>query len=814
MSLSHRAAIGSLCALGIGKWFGCNSRALAMAFGIVLLLLTAPKSAPGSVFVSGDVEPADNPFTAPDEGLPLNGNRVEEFEPVGEQTFFEGIHLDNDPDDFLDDENLNRDIYVGRRAFGVLLISGDSELRFMNLIIGDEEEVPSTGLVRKGTGVVRITGFGSLFNNDPDVFIPGLPSNFSSVNPRINEAGYNDGFDLYVGRFGTGTLDISLGARAEIHDAVIVGDQPGSIGTIIVDGFDSFLGSGGFEEVATGGGLQEDHQMTIGRLGVGFMTIRNGGRVLAEAIQGRNDDAIAATIGSRPFDENDVPELGGEGTVTVTGLNSQWIVGGTLQVGGFHEITSATPGMANAGEDVEYNSSAGRGTLNVAEGGVVALRFGIGADVEDDPLRLLIGRFGRVELNNGIITIGSGNVQGGGGDEGDARSDAIQLLNDGVIRGGGRISTGVFHNRFFGEVRVDAGQKLIIDSSTDVVTGTPGLEPLVNWGLMQVIGTPEARAELEFERAPSTSLEPIQPFVNSFVEDSPIDRTVGQITAAHATLRFRSGLSNFGKITFIAGDNFVSGPVVNEGGVADPPSPAGGIAIAGNNTTVTFEDTFTNNGDFEIFPNSSLAIFESDFNQGASGAMAITLGGRPTGSELSFLSVGGDANLAGTLEVNLFSAGANPIDPMPGDEYQILGALGDVNGIFTNLIMPNLGAGMTMFPVYDRVADTVTLVVGTLVGVMGADFNGDGVVNGLDLVIWQQNVGIDMGATGAQGDADGDGDVDGDDFLIWQQTLGPVPGSGSGSGAQQLGSNVPEPGSLALLLAAMLALAAHRRQTR
>jgi hypothetical protein len=179
---------------------------------------------------------------------------------------------------------------------------------------------------------------------------------------------------------------------------------------------------------------------------------------------------------------------------------------------------------------------------------------------------------------------------------------------------------------------------------------------------------------------------------------------------------------------------------------------------------------------------------------------------------LSFLSVGGDANLSGTLEVNLFSAGANPINPMLGDEYQILGALGDVNGIFTNLIMPNLGPGLSMFPVYDRVADTVTLVVATLVGVMGADFNGDGVVNGLDLAIWQQNVGIRMGATGAQGDADGDGDVDGADFLAWQQQLGPVPGSGSGSGAN-LGASVPEPNG-ALLVVACAAMAVSRRRTR
>jgi hypothetical protein len=807
MSLTRLAPGGHDRAPSLAKRFGRRPEALAVMLGVALLAASAPQTSLGDVFYNGDVLPSENIFTPELEGIPEDGNFPEVFEPIDEQTFWEGIHQDNDPDIFDDDENLNADIIVGQKSFGVLLISGESELRFMDLIIGDEGELPN-GQLRKGTGVVRITGFGSLYNNDPDIIPPGLPVGFMSVNPRMNEPGYGDGFDLYVGRAGTGTLEISLGARAEIHDSVIVGDLPGSLGSIIVDGFDSFLGSGGLD--SPGGVVNEDHQMTIGRLGVGFMTIQNGGRVVTESVQVQNDDAVAATIGSRPFDDEDPPELGGEGTVTVTGPNSQWIVGGTLQIGGFHDVVASMPGEGVAGEDVVYDSSAGRGTLNVAEGGLVALRFAIDAEVDDDPLRLLIGRFGRLELNNGEVTIGSGNLEGGG-DEGDPRSDAIQILNDGVIRGGGRINTGVFRNRFFGEVRVDAGQKLIIDSSTDIPSGTTATAPLVNWGLIQVIGTAEQRAELEIERAPNTTLEPVQPFVNSFVDMSPIDRTVGQITAAHATLRFRSGLSNFGKITFIAGDNFVSGEVVNEAAAA-PPSPAGGIAIAGNNTTVTFEDTFTNNGDFEIFPNSSLAIFESDFNQGAQGSMAITLGGRPTGSELSFLSVGGDANLDGTLEVNLFSAGANPINPMVGDEYQILGALGDVNGIFTNLIMPTLGPGLTMFPVYDRVADTVTLIVGSLVGVMGADFNGDGVVNGLDLVIWQQNVGIRMGATGAQGDADGDGDVDGQDFLIWQRTLGPVPGSGSGSGSQQLGSNVPEPGSLALLLAALLAIASCRRR--
>jgi dockerin type I repeat protein len=71
------------------------------------------------------------------------------------------------------------------------------------------------------------------------------------------------------------------------------------------------------------------------------------------------------------------------------------------------------------------------------------------------------------------------------------------------------------------------------------------------------------------------------------------------------------------------------------------------------------------------------------------------------------------------------------------------------------------------------------------------DFNGDGVVNGGDLAIWESNFSMSQTASG---DADEDGDVDGNDFLIWQLQVG----SGVGPGANA----VPEPSGIVLLLAA------------
>ena len=94
-----------------------------------------------------------------------------------------------------------------------------------------------------------------------------------------------------------------------------------------------------------------------------------------------------------------------------------------------------------------------------------------------------------------------------------------------------------------------------------------------------------------------------------------------------------------------------------------------------------------------------------------------------------------------------------------------------------------------MIPIFTE--NSILLGIRSILGLIGADFNGDGVVDLADLAILEANIGITMGATPLQGDADRDGDVDGDDFLIWQRTIGPVPAGGFGSNAAL--ANVPEP---------------------
>jgi hypothetical protein len=89
-----------------------------------------------------------------------------------------------------------------------------------------------------------------------------------------------------------------------------------------------------------------------------------------------------------------------------------------------------------------------------------------------------------------------------------------------------------------------------------------------------------------------------------------------------------------------------------------------------------------------------------------------------------------------------------------------------------------------------------------------ADFDGDGDVDGADLLAVQRGLGITTGALPTDGDANGDGDVDADDFGAWKTQFGTV-------GATGAGGAIPEPASFALVATALCAAgAARRRRTR
>lgn len=797
---------------------------------VILLFAVAMSASPAvaSVLVSGNVLPSDNPFTLlqanglwGNEGLPGDGNFINPFEgpTAAAQSQFEFIGGYTTAGALI--PLPNGEIIVGDTSFGVVLISGESAIRSETLVIGDSGSV--NGVTKFGTGVVRITGFGSLYNNDPLILPFSNPSYQSFGTKRDPDGGY----DLYVGRDGTGTFEVSAGARAEIQDAVIVGDATSATGSIIVDGFDSFFGSGGFEG---GNVLGEQNGMIIGNQGVGYMTIRNGATVQTD-IQAQvagNDVSVAASIGGEAFGQTGDTVPGGVGNVTVTGVASKWILHGTLQVGGFNLGTDATFAFDLEGDDTVYNSEAGRGTLYVQDGAFVNVLSPLGTtDPTQDSLFLAVGRFGRVILSgNSLINVGEGT-------DDESRGDNNVVINDGVIQGNGRINTGVFRNRYLGEVRVGPNEHLIIDSSSDFRDPGTDAAPLVNWGVMQAFGTQDAKADLEFERALDDPTFPVQPFLNLRIDrpaGAPLaDFYGGLISAQHSILRFRSGILNGGMMAFTAGNNYVTGNVINLPGPIPMPADTGIIIVSGPGTKVTFENDLINAGVLSISGGATVEIL-ARHSFVTAGNLKMTL--TPTSSNK--IVSAGDAGIDGKLTLSL--SGFSPGSLHIGDSFEIINVTGSLGGVnlsnpnyptvdlmtapafdfvqFPSLISLGLPGTAALVPIYT--SSSVLVTVSNFASAIGPDFNGDGVINNLDLNIWLANVGTTSGASVTQGDADGDGDVDGDDYLFWQRNYGkPMPWTGAGSGSGS-GAAVPEPTGLALLLlgSAFTFATRHRRRSR
>ncbi|MBA4105965.1 MAG: hypothetical protein C0485_09420 [Pirellula sp.] len=89
-----------------------------------------------------------------------------------------------------------------------------------------------------------------------------------------------------------------------------------------------------------------------------------------------------------------------------------------------------------------------------------------------------------------------------------------------------------------------------------------------------------------------------------------------------------------------------------------------------------------------------------------------------------------------------------------------------------------------------------------------ADFDGNGFVDGDDLTAWQNGFGTLDNADRSMGDANADGDVDGGDYLMWQQSYG----TSVAPTSPPVTASVPEPSSLAALVALSPALMRARRQ--
>ncbi len=148
------------------------------------------------------------------------------------------------------------------------------------------------------------------------------------------------------------------------------------------------------------------------------------------------------------------------------------------------------------------------------------------------------------------------------------------------------------------------------------------------------------------------------------------------------------------------------------------------------------------------------------------------------------------ASSAGAVALNATVSDDGQINP-PVVTWTILSA--PANGVvtFTNANSASTTASFTRIGTYqlqldanDGALHSTGAVTVTVQEDPRADFDKNGVVDGLDFLIWQRNYNHGAVASGApildanfndpnyaraNGDANGDGKVDGSDFLVWQQ---------------------------------------------
>jgi hypothetical protein len=751
------------------------------------------------VQATGDVWPANDRSTPnANEGLPFFGNDYDD---------------DLDPD-MQEDWETDKGVVVGRIGRGTLQIDGGSILRYEHLIIGGDasgttraENDPGDPILTgtpstTGNGTVIITSIGSAYSNNTNLDLwPELPEDFVNDPMRDTEVGY----DMYVGLSGSGELYVNSGGYVDIQDGIGVGYLSTGIGNITVDGIGSLIQNGGFLTASAMGQI-DLHHFSVGENGSGTVRILNGGRIisLAPQLMGSNEAVFGAAIGGVIDDVAD-PDPGGDGYVLVDGANSQWIIGGGMRLGAFAGNVGQMPtDPVIKGTNVNYDSDVGKGTLVVSNGGKVTLTNPDPLDVNAE-VQFLIGGRGRLELHGGTVVVGTPVI----GNPPERRPDTVVLVNDGVITGSGLIETGVFRNRYYGKVLVNPGEHLTIASTSQFVEVSLDFPPLNNWGIIEVNG-----GEFEIQRAnapnPAPNGEILQPFVNLRADPIQGGRLVGLISAKDATLRFQSGLLNEGVITFSGDSILATADVLNTEDFAFDIINRGFITLQKNTNLEIQSTSFLNDALLEFTPSTDVAGSSlqtwGDVALGPDSFIRMVVGGGTSSTLSSHFSAGDDLVLDGRLEVELTGSFQE------GDVFEIMSSAGPLSGMFTSFAhSPSGDPDLFLFPFYDYLVDTVSLMSFSVANAIGADFNGDGIVDSTDLAIWQAF----LGTPGPAGDANLDGIVNGDDFLIWDQQvggMGMMPGAGAGAGSGASLAGVPEPSAMTLLATSLLALAALRRR--
>lgn len=461
----------------------------------------------------------------------------------------------------------------------------------------------------------------------------------------------------------------------------------------------------------------------------------------------------------------------GIGFATVTDPGSQWTLAGSsadvgnsglarLEIlnGGLVNITSfgqmrvavgssshGTVVVDGAGSLLNSNGSL---LLSGTSGGSALLRISNGAIVNASGSSSQVGPQGRVELSNGLLR-------------------ANLLTNSGTIIGSGEVSVQATSG-MSNSGRIEAGVGEVLR-----VTG-PGVN-VQNQGVIAANG-----GEIEFSR----------PIINLL-----LGSTVPEITLRDGV--FRAGtavtsgtqLTNSGVLAATGGVNDFHGRISN--------TATGQIAVTNRSVMIFHDDVLADSGTIVVFPGSS-AVFLEDLTINEGATLLADLAGTNDDSGFGEIEVVGNAQLAGSLQITL----ADGFTPQLGDAFPLLAASG-ISGSLSLGDVPELSSGLK----WSLETEPNRVVLSVVPGLAG-DYNGDGVVDGADYVLWRKTFG-QQGA-GLAADGNSNGIVDAGDYDFWHARVGNTFASGGESATNE--APVPEPASAISLFIGIVLVSYRRRK--
>ncbi|MEM8944316.1 MAG: hypothetical protein AAGD11_03960 [Planctomycetota bacterium] len=579
---------------------------------------------------------------------------------------------------------------------------------------------------------------------------------------------------LIVGGTGTGNLSISDGGSVTAGVAVLGGDAT----------FNQFADGRGTAILDGPGSQWSVSNLVLGHFGVGQILLSNGARLTnsnSESFSGTNsgqDTVFGSQTGSfgrlvadgpttQWIDRSEFLTIGDSGYGELVIQNGAVVSNGTVRLGQRKLLGGLARVDGEGSRWLVNNLSIGGGlsgsaTVNVANGASIgAVQFlGVSAGSE-------------LALNDGFVS-------------GFDSTGSSVANNEGTIRGDGTFALRV-NNFPGGRIRVDDQQTLVFANG------------LVNeqMGRIDVVG-----GELDVREF----------FVNG---------TDGLLTLENATLRSRDSnvssldrLFNNGRLIVAGGENRIHGDIQNADGAT--------ITLAGNSST-TFFDRITNDGEINVTTDSSATFIGMVFGNGIAGGGSIYLEGEIVPSfgtavmafagavsfgEISqlnievgqdahdFVQIAGSASIGGDLVLSALSA-------LESDATLEILSADSVIGTFDSV--PEIGEEVGFGVLFDGITYHADSIEISLLQQSG-DFNDDGNVDGSDLNQWQSGYATANQATLSDGDAQRDADVDGGDFLAWQRAL-------QSATPPAAGQSIPEPANVVLCWLAATVMASSRRPT-